>query len=129
MVNPNPDQIIKGEIIYTFDQFAADLKELFYNICKHSKVEVDNDNYFKNLLLILMSSAEEKSAKEISESMNIPEHLIQVTQDTFQEQIEIARAIHMALILEIMKEYFLNPFQALPLVNKRIQKFLKQHIS
>lgn len=128
MTNPDPKQIIKGEIKYTLDEFAADLKVLFETICKQNNVEVDNKNYFKNLLLILMLSAEEHSAKDISQIMNIPEHLIQVTQDTFAEQIEIARAIHMALILEIMQEYLLNPIQTLPLVNKRIQQFLKRYI-
>lgn len=121
-----PDQIIKGEIIYTLEEFYNGLKDLTYQI------EVANgknkEKRFQSLFMFIMLSAEEKSTDTMMEAFSYTKEQVLEGQEAFKEQIDICRAIHMRKFLDIFSEYLPTTSMTLQLLNLWIKDFLKKHI-
>ena len=122
----NPDQIIKGEAIYTLDEFYQDLKTLIYKI----KVpdEKKKEKGFQSLFMFIMLSAEDKPTDLLIQIFSFTKEQILEQQEAFREHIDVCRAIQMKKFLDIFTEYMAGTSMTLRILNLWIKDFLHKYI-
>lgn len=120
------DQIIKGEVIYTLEEFYNDLKSLIDQM--EIVDEKKKERGFQSLFMFIMFSAEEKPIDTMMELFNYTKEQVLEGQEAFKEHIDICRAIHMRKFLDIFSEYLPTTSMTLQIVNLWIKDFLNKHI-
>ena len=124
MVTAN--QIIKGEIAYTLEDFYQDFKDFIYQVDVPD--EKAKKKMFQSVFLFIMLSAEEKTIETMMGIFNQSKEQILMGREAFKEQIDICRAIHMKKFLEVFEQYLPTTDLAIQMVNFWIKDFLKGHI-
>lgn len=123
---PTPGEIIEGKVTYTMEDFFQYIKDVSSEIKDID--DKNKDKAFNSLFLFILLSAEDKSLEIMMDVFNqTKEHVLEF-QDTFKEEIDVCRAIHMKKFLDIFSEYMTTTLMTLKILNLWIKDFLKNHI-
>lgn len=125
---PKPEDIIKGETDYYLLDFAKDLREYTDEMIGRMKKKYDKDDMYKIALSLIMLSAEEKTVVEIGKATGQKEIFITTGQNLLAEFIEVCRAIHMRMFIDIMEKYSSNTHMTLTILNMEIKKFFHSEV-
>ncbi len=123
---PTPDQIIKGEIVYTLDELYNEVKAFVHEIPGIDQQKKEKG--FHTFFMFIMLSGENKPIEMLMELFNFTKEQITDQHETFKEYIDVCRAIHMKKFLDIYVEYMAGTTMTLQMLNLWIQEFLKKYI-
>ncbi|HLL60220.1 MAG TPA: hypothetical protein VK338_00740 [Candidatus Nitrosocosmicus sp.] len=126
---PDPEKILKGEVIYTLEDFFNELRAGWMNAgFDKSLSDERKEEAFRSLFMFILLSGEDKPMSVMTDLYKLEENKKKEMQDAFKDEIEVVRHIHMKKYLELLKEYQGGMDMTLKLLNLWIQDFLKIHI-
>lgn len=125
---PKSKDIIVGTVDYYLDDLARDLRAYTEDMLQNSEHKIKAREVYGTLLLITMMSSEEKPEEEIVRVFKCDKKMVTLAQEMMEEFIEVARAIHMRMFLDILEKYRTSTSITLSLVNMEISKFMRKQL-